>query len=89
MRSAEDRRTGELGPERGVQTKKAQWAGCLCAETEGKRPGRASNPEHDSVVADCISFALPPWAKLTHFVAPPFKIEPAWLGFDLVAAFGG
>ena len=38
------------------------------------------------VVADCVSFATTFYKKssLIHSVAPPFQIEPAALGFDLV-----
>ena len=31
---------GELGPERRVQTKEGRRPGCLCPESQGKRPGR-------------------------------------------------
>ena len=42
-----------------------------------------------SVAADDISFAATFLQKslLTHFVAAPFQIKPASLGFDLVLTF--
>ena len=65
-------------------------------ESEGSRASRsrrsvtkrsaeaASVPQRDNVVADSISLASPQAGSLAHSVAPPFKIEPAALGFDFV-----
>jgi len=36
---------------------------------------------HERVVADCVSFASVQARKFTRFVAPPFSVKPASLGF--------
>ena len=39
--------------------------------------------------ASFVSLASAQAQKLVHFTAPPFKIEPAALGFDFVLPAGG
>ena len=53
----------------------------------GPRDRGFKSRHSDHVVADFVSFAttfLFKKSSLIHYVAPPFQIEPAVLGFDLV-----